>query len=100
MASKPETDYLSVTQINNYISSLLTNDINLNHIWIKGEISGFKYYQQSGHMYFTIKDEYSMLSSVMFKRYNQALDFMPEDGAEVIIRGSIKVFEKQGRYQL
>lgn len=92
-------EYFTVSELNDYINSLLTADVVLYDFWLKGEISGFKTYQQSGHMYFTLKDRESVISSVMFKSRAQKLSFTPKDGVEVLARGSISVFSKQGKYQ-
>lgn len=93
-------DILSVSQLNEYISRLLDDDSFLSNFWLQGEISGFKYYRQSGHMYFTLKDKESAISCVMFKSRVRGLDFMPEDGMEVLARGNVAVFARQGKYQI
>ncbi len=93
-------EYLSVSQLNNYINRLLVGDTILQDFWLKGEISGFRLYQQSGHAYFTLKDEESAVSCVMFKSKVRHLKFKPEDGMEVLIRGSIAVYARQGKYQI
>ena len=92
--------YLSVSELNQYIAGLLDQDSVLHDFWLKGEISGFKLYQQSGHIYFTLKDKDSSLTAVMFRSRARRLDFHPENGMEVLVRGSISVFAPQGRYQL
>lgn len=93
-------EFLTVTVLNEYITALLDQDPMLQGIWVKGEISGFRLYQQSGHMYFTLKDGDSVISCVMFRSRAQGLSFMPEDGMEVLLFGSVSVFSKQGKYQL
>jgi exodeoxyribonuclease VII large subunit len=93
-------DILSVTELNNYITGLINGDDYLRNFWLKGEISGFKYYRQSGHMYFTIKDDETAISCVMFKSRVRGLDFEPEDGMEVLLRGYVSVFARQGKYQI
>ena len=93
-------EYLNVSQLNNYINRLLIGDSILQDFWLKGEISGFRLYQQSGHAYFTLKDEESAVSCVMFKSKVRHLKFKPEDGMEVLIRGSIAVYARQGKYQI
>lgn len=92
-------EFLSVTVLNEYITALLDNDPMLQGVWVKGEISGFRLYQQSGHMYFTLKDGDSAISCVMFRSRAQNLKFQPEDGMEVLLLGSVSVFAKQGKYQ-
>ena len=91
---------LTVSELNKFIGLLLESEPGLQDFWLRGEISGFKLYQQSGHMYFTLKDEESTVSAVMFKSRTRALKFMPENGMEVLARGSISVFKPQGKYQL
>lgn len=92
-------EYFTVSELNDYINGMLTADTILYDCWLKGEISGFKAYQQSGHLYFTMKDRDSVVSSVMFKSRAQKLKFVPRDGLEVLARGSVSVFSKQGKYQ-
>lgn len=93
-------DFITVTELNNYIDTLLKQDLFLRNFWIKGEISGFRLYRQSGHMYFTLKDEDGQVSCVMFKSRNRNLDFLPEDGQEVLVRGYVSIFSGQGKYQV
>ena len=90
----------SITELTHYVDSLFKQDLFLQSIWVKGEISGFTIYQKSGHCYFSLKDENAILSSVMFKFKASKLNFRPVDGMEVFARGSISVFAKQGKYQL
>jgi len=89
----------SVTQVTNYLKELLETDPNLSPVMLKGEISNF-HHHSSGHMYFTIKDERTQLSAVMFKGYNQSLDFIPEDGMSVIAEGKISIYPARGQYQI
>ncbi|HNX93098.1 MAG TPA: exodeoxyribonuclease VII large subunit [Syntrophomonas sp.] len=93
-------DFITVSALNEYIGALLEADPILQGIWVKGEISGFRLYQQSGHMYFTLKDGDAVVSCVMFRSRNQSLKFIPEDGMEVLLLGSVSIFSKQGKYQL
>lgn len=94
-----EPKVATVSQINHYIKKILDNNIILNDIWIKGEISNFKLHY-SGHMYITLKDEGGVLKAVMFKSAASHLQFMPEDGMKVLARGRISVYEAGGAYQL
>ena len=71
----------------------------LNNVLIKGEISNFKNHY-TGHMYFTLKDENSLIKCVMFKTYAQKLNFMPKDGMKVFVLGGVSVFERDGVYQI
>lgn len=93
-------EFITVSALNEYIGGVLEADPILQGIWVKGEISGFRLYQQSGHMYFTLKDGDAAVSCVMFRSRAQGLKFKPEDGMEVLLFGSIAVFTKQGKYQL
>lgn len=90
---------LSVTQINNYIKVLFSSDDLLKKIYVKGEISNFKHHY-SGHMYFTLKDDNSKIKCVMFKSAGYHLKFTPEDGMNVIVKGEVSIYERDGQYQL
>ncbi|NLK38347.1 MAG: exodeoxyribonuclease VII large subunit [Epulopiscium sp.] len=94
-----EPKVFSVGQINRYIKNTLENDVVLNSVWIKGEISNFKAHS-SGHFYFTLKDEVASMPCVMFRDYAELLPFVPENGIMVVIWGYISVYEKTGQYQL
>lgn len=100
MSYGPIEDFISVTMLNTYISGLLERDTHLRDVWVKGEISGFRLYQQSGHIYFTLKDREAAVSCVMFRSRNQGLRFRPEDGMEVFVRGNVAVYALQGKYQV
>lgn len=91
---------VTVTQVNFYIKSLLDGSQPLKNIFVVGEISNFKHYYRTGHMYFTLKDENSQLKAVMFSSYSGRLKFKPEDGMRVICRGRISVYDRDGVYQL
>ena len=91
---------ITVSQVNRYIKALLDESAPLRNIYISGEISNFKYYYSSGHMYFTLKDENSQLKAVMFSSNASRLKFMPDNGMKVICCGRISVYEKSGEYQL
>lgn len=90
---------LTVSEINRYIREIISKDLVLSNLWVKGEISNYKYHY-SGHLYFTLKDEKSLLKCVMFKTHAQNLKFMPENGMKVIIHGYVSIFERDGQYQL
>lgn len=92
-------EVVSVSTLNNYIKNVIECDTELKNIFVKGEISNFKFHS-SGHMYFTLKDEGSKIKCIMFRTYNSQLKFIPEDGMNVIIRGSISIYERDGQYQL
>lgn len=89
----------TVSQINKYVKNVISKDMILSGLWVKGEISNYKHHY-SGHMYFTLKDEKGLLRCVMFRSRNSALDFNPENGMKVVIRGYVSVFERNGQYQL
>lgn len=89
----------SVSEVNRYIKEIIGGDLNLYNIWIKGEISNYKHHY-SGHMYFTLKDEKSLIKCVMFRGKASGLKFLPENGMKVMARGSVSVFERDGQYQL
>lgn len=93
-------DVLTVTQVNTYIKAVLEEIPPIKNVYICGEISNFKHYYQSGHMYFTLKDERSQLKCVMFSGDNYKLKFTPENGMKVICFGQIGVYERDGVYQL
>ncbi|WP_295591587.1 exodeoxyribonuclease VII large subunit [uncultured Methanobrevibacter sp.] len=94
-----DDEYLSVSQVNAYLKNKLKKDVNLQNIYIRGEISNYKTYP-SGHSYFTLKDKDSQIPAVMFKGRKYGLKFQPEDGMNVIIKGKIEVYERDGKYQL
>lgn len=91
---------LSVSQLNRYVKSIIEQDMNLQTVFVQGEISNFTNHYKTGHFYMTIKDEYSSIKAVMFKSANMRLKFMPENAMSVIIRGRVAVFERDGQYQL
>ncbi|MBQ2831494.1 exodeoxyribonuclease VII large subunit [Methanobrevibacter sp.] len=94
-----EAEYLTVSQVNAYINKKLKYDPELKNIHVKGEISNINIYR-SGHIYFTLKDESSQISAVMFKGMRRFLNFEPKDGMKVIVKGKVEVYEKNGKYQL
>ncbi len=87
----------SVSELNGVIRSMLEGEFV--SLWLKGEISNFKPHT-SGHFYFSLKDENSQISAVMFKGLNSKLKFRPENGMEVLVRGKITVYEPRGSYQI
>lgn len=96
---KPENKIYSVDEITTYIKLLLTKDKNLQNIWIKGEISNFKL-ASSGHMYFSLKDENSLINCVMFRGTNKDLQFQPKEGMKILIKGNVDIYKKTGNYQI
>jgi exodeoxyribonuclease VII large subunit len=93
----PERRTLTVSELNASIRELL--DQEFSDIWVSGEISGTKL-ASSGHYYFTLKDEESQLKCVCFRSTARFLKFKPQDGAAVLARGRIDVYEARGEYQL
>ena len=91
--------YISVTQLTRYIKYKIDNDVNLNEVFIKGEISNFKAHSR-GHFYFTLKDEGSRINAIMFSSQTKKLKFIPTDGMKVLVTGKISVFESNGAYQI
>ncbi len=90
---------ITVSDLNKYIKDKIADDEYLNNILVKGEISNFKNHY-TGHMYFTLKDENSLIKCIMFKSYALNLKFMPKDGMKVILIGGVSVFERDGVYQI
>jgi exodeoxyribonuclease VII large subunit len=89
----------SVHDINRYLKDLIERDFTLQDVWIRGEISNFTHHSR-GHMYFTVKDEESVLKAVMFAGSNRYLKFIPKNGTKVLVRGNVTVYESGGQYQL
>jgi exodeoxyribonuclease VII large subunit len=90
---------LSVSQLNNYIKSLIESDDVLNYVTVRAEISNFKHHS-SGHLYFTLKDDKSEIAAVMFRASASRLTFAPKNGDKVIAYGKISVYEVAGKYQV
>ena len=90
---------ISVTELNKYVKDRVAEDEFLNNVYVKGEISNFKHHY-TGHMYFTLKDENSLIKCVMFKTSTATLNFVPKDGMKVLVLGTVSVFERDGVYQI
>lgn len=90
---------ISVSELNKYIKDKFEDDESFTNVLVEGEISNLKNHY-TGHIYFTLKDEKSLIKSIMFKTYTAHLDFVPQDGMKVMILGSVSVFERDGTYQL
>ena len=91
--------YISVSQLTRYIKYKIDNDVNLNEVFLKGEISNFKAHSR-GHFYFTLKDENSRINAIMFSSQTRKIKFVPQDGMKVLVTGKISVFESSGAYQI
>lgn len=89
----------SVTQVNSYIRNMFTQDFMMQSIRIRGEVSNCKYHS-SGHIYFTLKDGRAAMACVMFAGSRSGLAFRMQEGQQVIVDGSVDVYERDGRYQL
>jgi len=94
---KNSPEILSVSQLNK--NAKFSLEKKFNDVWVKGEISEFTNYRQSGHWYFTLKDQSSSINCVMFKFKNSYLKNIPEIGDEIVLKGKLSLFEAQGRYQ-
>lgn len=89
----------SVGQVNTYIKNMFQQDYLLNRLYVKGEVSNCKYHT-SGHIYFSLKDETGAIACVMFASQRGSLKFRMEEGQRVIVLGSVRVYERDGKYQL
>lgn len=91
---------LTVTQLNMYVKTLLDSSSVLNSVYVLGEISNFTNHYKTGHLYMSIKDESGLIKAVMFKSSAIKLNFTPENGMKVIVRGKVSLFERDGTYQI
>lgn len=89
----------TVKQVNSYIKNMFTQDFMLNRIYVKGEVSNCKY-NTSGHIYFSLKDESGTIACVMFAGQRGGLSFHMREGQQIIVLGSVNVYERTGSYQL
>lgn len=89
----------TVKQVNSYIKNMFTQDFMLNRIYVKGEVSNCKYHT-SGHIYFSLKDESGTIACVMFSGQRGGLSFHMREGQQIIVLGSVNVYERTGSYQL
>lgn len=96
--NKPFT--VTVSQLNRRISLIFKGEKSFSDLCIKGEISNLTIHYKSGHIYFSLKDEASSVKAVMFRSNAEKLDFLPEEGMAVIVRGSVQCYEKEGLYQI
>lgn len=94
-----EASIYSVAQVNSYIRNMFTQDFLLKRISVRGEISNCKYHT-AGHIYFTLKDQSGTLSAVMFSGQRRGLSFQLQEGQQVVVTGTVDVYERDGRYQL
>ena len=89
----------TVGQVNAYIKNMFTQDFLLKRIDVNGEVSNCKYHG-SGHIYFSLKDSTGTIACVMFAGSRKGLAFRLADGQQVVVRGAVSVYERDGRYQL
>ncbi|MGM9859085.1 MAG: exodeoxyribonuclease VII large subunit [Bacilli bacterium] len=94
-----EKNIFSVTTVNNIIKNLIENDNQLKYVYIRGEVSNSKLYG-NGNFYFTLKDQESAISAVLFSNYLSKLKVLPKDGDQIIVLGSLTVFNGRGTYQV
>ena len=90
---------ISVSALNESIKALLEETPTLRHVYLRGEISNFTHHR-SGHLYFSLKDEGSLIRAVMFRGNASRLAFLPENGMKVLVRGSVSLFVRDGSYQI
>ena len=90
---------LTVSELNEAVRSLLESDLRFRNLCVEGELSNYKVYP-SGHHYFTLKDQESSLKCVMFRSSAIKLRFRPENGMRVFVSGSLRVYPRDGAYQL
>ena len=89
----------TVGQVNAYIKNMFTQDFMLQSLSVKGEVSNCKYHS-SGHIYFTLKDEKGTIACVMFSGNRAGLKFRMAEGQQVIVNGTVDVYERDGKYQM
>ena len=89
----------TVAQVNSYIKNMFTQDFVLQSLSVKGEVSNCKYHP-SGHIYFTLKDEKGSIACVMFASSRKGLGFRLTEGQQIVVNGTVDVYERDGRYQL
>ena len=94
-----EEEYISVSELTDNIKRLINSDPNLKNVYVRGEISGVKR-ASSGHCYFNLKDENSVIPAVMFYGHASRLKFNPENGMKVLVSGYVDVYKSRGNYQL
>ncbi len=89
----------TVAQLNSYIKNMFAQDFLLNALWVKGEVSNCKYHS-SGHIYFTLKDRKGTIACVMFAGNRNGLNFQLREGMQIVVSGTVDVYERDGKYQL
>ncbi|MHB8124080.1 MAG: exodeoxyribonuclease VII large subunit [Desulfitobacteriaceae bacterium] len=94
------TKVWTVAELTGEIGRVLSERLDFQNCWVSGELSNFKNHRPSGHWYFTLKDEYSSLKGVMFRARSQKMRFLPLDGMKVLVRGNLRIYERDGNVQL
>ncbi|MGN0504773.1 MAG: exodeoxyribonuclease VII large subunit, partial [Ruminococcus sp.] len=100
MIDVKKPSFITVSQLNYYVKSLLDGDMNLRYVFVSGEISNLTDHYSSGHIYLSLKDEKSTVKAVMFSYSAKNLKFRPQNGMKVIVRGKVTLYEATGQYQL
>ncbi len=95
-----EKRVLTVGELTERIKEAIELEFAAGYVWVEGEVSNFRDNYASGHWYFTLKDRDAQLACVCFRQVNQQIGFVPENGMEVLCRGEVVVYGRQGRYQL
>lgn len=91
---------LTVSQLNCYVNFLLKEDVHLQTVFLRGEIANFQANKQSGHFYFSLRDESASVRAVMFHTAAQRLPYSPQNGMAVLVQGSVSLYEATGTYQV
>lgn len=91
---------ISVSGLNSYLKGLIDSDLNLQHVFVSGEISNLTDHYSSGHIYLSLKDAKATIKAVMFSFNASKLRFKPQNGMKVIVRGRVSIYEPSGQYQL
>ncbi len=94
-----EKRYITVTTLNKYLKHKFDTDPNIQHVFLRGEISNYKGHTR-GHLYFSLKDETSKINAVMFSSNAKNLKFVPVDGMKVLVVGRVSIYEATGNYQI
>lgn len=97
---RAKNSVLTVSQLNRYVKSTFEENPLLCEVYLQGELSNININARSGHMYFSVKDEGASIKAVMFAGYLNALEYLPEDGMKVLVRGEVTLYERDGSYQM
>jgi exodeoxyribonuclease VII large subunit len=100
MVAEETRRVITVSQLNEYIKAVIEGQPVLRSLFVKGEISNFTNHYKTGHFYFTLKDENSLIRCIMFKGFAEKLKFVPENGMKIILHGKVSAYPKDGQYQL